>query len=34
MLRRPRIEQVGKYHVINRGVIQMRIFQEPIDNGI
>jgi len=26
MPRRPRIEQVGQYHVINRGVAQMRIF--------
>jgi len=31
MPRRPRIEQVGQYHVINRGVAQMRIFEEPVD---
>ena len=31
MPRRPRIEQVGQYHVINRGVAQMRIFEEPAD---
>jgi len=31
MPRRPRIEQVGKYHVMNRGVAQMRIFEEPAD---
>ncbi len=31
MPRRPRIEQVGKYHVINRGVAQMTIFEEPAD---
>ena len=31
MPRRPRIEQAGKYHVINRGVAQMRIFEEPDD---
>jgi len=31
MPRRPRIEQAGKYHVINRGVAQMRIFKEPAD---
>ena len=28
---RPRIEQVGQYHVINRGVVQMGIFEEPAD---
>ena len=31
MPRRPRIEQAGKYHIINRGVAQMRIFEEPVD---
>jgi REP element-mobilizing transposase RayT len=31
MPRRPRIEQAGKYHVLNRGVAQMRIFEEPAD---
>ena len=31
MARRPRIELAGKYHVINRGVAQMRIFDEPVD---
>ena len=31
MPRRPRIEIAGKYHVINRGVAQMRIFEEPAD---
>ena len=31
MARRPRIELAGKYHVVNRGVAQMRIFEEPAD---
>ena len=31
MPRRPRIELVGQYHIINRGVAQMRIFEEPAD---
>ncbi len=31
MPRRPRIELAGKYHVINRGVAQMTIFEEPAD---
>jgi REP element-mobilizing transposase RayT len=31
MPRRPRIELIGQYHVINRGVAQMRIFEEPAD---
>ena len=31
MARRPRIELAGKYHVINRGVAQMRIFEEAVD---
>ncbi|HIC32497.1 MAG TPA: hypothetical protein EYO76_11320 [Flavobacteriaceae bacterium] len=31
MPRRPRIELAGKYHIINRGVAQMRIFEEPAD---
>ena len=31
MARRPRIELAGQYHVINRGVAQMRIFEEPED---
>jgi len=31
MPRKPRIELVGKYHIINRGVAQMRIFKEPAD---
>jgi len=31
MPRRPRMEQAGKYHIINRGVAQMTIFEEPAD---
>ncbi|BAF71978.1 transposase [Sulfurovum sp. NBC37-1] len=31
MARRPRIELVGYYHIINRGVAQMPIFKEPDD---
>ena len=31
MPRRPRMEQAEKYHIINRGVAQMTIFEEPID---
>ena len=31
MPRKPRIELAGQYHVINRGVAQMRIFEEPAD---
>jgi len=31
MPRKPRIELAGKYHIINRGVAQMRIFREPSD---
>jgi len=31
MPRRPRIELVGQYHIINRGVAQMCIFEEPAD---
>ena len=34
MIRRPRIEQAGKYYVINKGVAQMRIFKKPVDIGI
>jgi len=34
MSRKARIEQAGKYHVINRGVTQMRIFKGPVDIGI
>ena len=31
MARRPRIELVGKYHIVNRGVAQMQIFREAAD---
>jgi len=31
MPRRPRIEQAGQYHIINRGVARMTIFEEPVD---
>jgi hypothetical protein len=31
MPRRPRIEVAGKYHVANRGIAQMRVFEEPKD---
>ena len=31
MPRKSRIELVGTYHIINRGVAQMRIFEEPAD---
>ena len=31
MPRKPRIELEGKYHVINRGVAQMQVFEEPDD---
>ncbi|BAF72254.1 conserved hypothetical protein [Sulfurovum sp. NBC37-1] len=31
MARRPRIEIAGKYHIINRGVAQMHVFEEPED---
>ena len=31
MPRRPRIEQAGHYHIVNRGVAQMTIFEEPAD---
>jgi len=31
MPRRPRIEQAGQYHIINRGVAKMRIFEELSD---
>ena len=31
MPRKPRIELAGKYHVINRGVAQMQVFEEPDD---
>ena len=31
MARRPRIEQVGCYHIINRGVNKMNIFRQPDD---
>ena len=31
MPRKPRIELIGKYHIINRGVEQRKIFEEPAD---
>lgn len=31
MPRKPRIELLGKYHLVNRGVAQMCIFEEPAD---
>lgn len=31
MARRPRIEQVGYYHIINRGVNKMNVFRHPDD---
>ena len=31
MARKPRIELAGKYHVINRGVAQMQVFEERAD---
>ena len=31
MARRPRIEVAGRYHVVNRGVAQMCILEEPAD---
>jgi len=31
MPRKPRIELVGKYHIINRGVEQRTVFEEPAD---
>ena len=31
MPRKPRIELAGKYHVVNRGVAQMQVFEEPDD---
>ena len=34
MPRKARIEQGGKYHIINKGVTQMRIFKEPVDIDI
>ncbi len=33
MPRKPRIERAGKYHVINRGVAQMLVFEEVDDQG-
>ena len=29
MPRKPRIELAGKYHIVNRGVAQMQVFEEP-----
>jgi len=31
MPRKPRIELAGKYHIINRGVEQRKVFEEPAD---
>ena len=31
MARRSRIELAGKYHIINRGVAQMQVFEESAD---
>ncbi|MDQ7083524.1 MAG: transposase, partial [Sulfurovum sp.] len=31
MPRKPRIELIGQYHIVNRGVAQMCIFEEPTD---
>jgi len=31
MPRKPRIELAGKYHIINRGVEQRKVFEEPDD---
>lgn len=31
MPRKPRIELVGKYHIINRGVEQRVVFEEAVD---
>jgi len=31
MARRPRIEQAGYYHIVNRGVNKMKIFRHPDD---
>ena len=31
MPRKPRIELIGQYHIINRGVEQRVVFEEPAD---